>query len=218
MITIKVFTFNNFAENTYVLSDETKSAIIIDPGCYTSAERKELSDYILQENLVVEKLVNTHAHIDHILGNNFVQKTYQVPFYLHRLDLPILKAATSRAAFWGFGAYVETLPDLYLEEGENVNFGNSSLEVLFTPGHAAGHVVFVNRDDNFCICGDVIFKGAIGRTDFEFCNQAHLIQSIKEKIFNLPDEMLLFPGHGTYTTVLHEKETNPYVGKNGLFS
>ena len=152
MIKIKTFTFNNFAENTYILSDETKSAVIIDPGCYSYSERQEMAQYIEEEGLKIEKLLNTHAHIDHILGNEFVKKTYQVPFYLHPLDLPILKAAASRATFWGFGSYVEVLPDSDLKEGEDISFGNTTLKVLFTPGHAAGHVVFVSEEDNFCIC------------------------------------------------------------------
>ncbi len=214
MINIKVFTFNAFSENTYILSDDSLEAVIIDPGCSNLAERNELHQHITENNLKVVKLLNTHAHIDHVLGNHFVKETFGVPYYLHQLDLPILQAAQLRASHWGFKGYVGIEPDFYLEEGQNITFGNSTLEVYFTPGHAPGHVIFVNRVDNFCICGDVIFKNSIGRTDFDLCNHEHLLESIKTKIFTLPDNMFLFSGHGANTTVGREKIYNPYVGQN----
>ena len=204
-------TFNAFSENTYIVTDETKECVVIDPGCSDSYERQELQNFIAENQLKVTHLLNTHAHIDHVLGNDFVKRTYQVKLHLHPKDIPIYKDVASRSEFYGFKGYVHTDVDVWLEEGDVIKFGNSELEVIFVPGHAPGHVAFINREENICIGGDVLFKGSIGRTDFPLCNHQDLMDSIFNKIIPLGDDMVVFPGHGGKTTVGVERRTNPYL-------
>jgi hydroxyacylglutathione hydrolase len=211
MIQIKIFTFNPFNENTYILYDETNECVIIDPGCHNYEERKELTDFIETSELKPVKLLNTHAHIDHILGNAFVKRKYEIPYFLHKKDMPILESAPNRAAHWGFPAYEHTDVDVFMEEGDKISFGESELEVLFTPGHAPGHVVFLNREQKICIGGDVLFKGSVGRTDFPLCSFEELEKSIKTKLYTLDDDVIVFPGHGAFTKIGIEKLTNPFV-------
>ncbi|OZI08271.1 MBL fold hydrolase [Siphonobacter sp. BAB-5385] len=218
MLYLQVFTFNGFQENTYVLWDDTKEAVIIDPGCSDRQEREELTEFISDEGLKVVKLLNTHAHVDHVLGNAFVKRTYGVPYYLHPLDVPVLKSVAVRAPSYRIFDYEEAEPDAWLEEGVPVTFGDTTLEVLHVPGHAPGHVAFINRESNLCISGDVLFHGSIGRWDFPGCNFDDLISSIKHKLFTLDDEMEVFPGHGPATTIGRERLENPYVGQNGQYA
>ena len=210
MIQIHDFVFNPFMEKTYVLFDDTKEAVIVDPGCYEKLEQLELAEFIDQNNLKVVKLLNTHCHIDHVLGNYFVKEKYNVDLYLHRLDEQVLRSVIAYAPAYGFPTYQETSPDHYLEEGDHVKFGDSVLEVLFTPGHAPGHVVFVNKEQKICIGGDVLFNGSIGRTDLPGGNFDVLIDSIHQKMFSLDDETIVYPGHGESTTIRQEKQSNPF--------
>ena len=214
MIQLHTFTFNPFSENTYVLYDETKEAVIIDPGCHNYEERKELKDFIDNQQLTVVYLLNTHAHIDHVLGNEYVKRTFGVKLHLHIKDLPVLQNAAARAEFYGFPNYEGSDVDVFIEEGDFIKFGNSELEVLFVPGHAPGHVAFINREENICVSGDVLFKGSVGRTDFPMCSFPDLENSIKTKLYTLADEMVVFPGHGGITTIGSEKKNNPFVRVN----
>jgi hydroxyacylglutathione hydrolase len=214
MISVEVLTFNMFSENTYILYDETKECVIIDPGCSNYQERMELKSLIEGRGLTVKHLLNTHAHIDHVLGNNFVKNTYKVKYHLHKKDLPILQSCTDRADFYGFPGYVGAEVDVFIEEGDTIEFGNSKLEILFLPGHAPGHVAFISQPDLLCVSGDVLFKRSVGRTDFPLCNHADLMDSIKNKLFKLDDDMVILPGHGPFTTIGEEKKHNPYVGEN----
>ena len=210
MIKIHYFTFNPFQENTYVLSDETGEAVIIDPGCYDKQEREELSDYIHTRGLEVKLLLNTHGHIDHVLGNDFVKNTYKVPFWIGEHDLTTLKAVETYASNYGFPTYQHTDPDAFLKEGDTVKFGNSKLSVVFVPGHAAGHIAFFNTEQRFCIGGDVLFRQSIGRTDLPGGHYDTLIESIHTKFFTMPDDMVVYPGHGPETTIAFEKAHNPF--------
>ena len=211
MIQVHTFTFNPFSENTYILSDETKECVIIDPGCSDYEERKELKDFIDNNHLKVVHLLNTHAHIDHVLGNEFVKRTFGVKLHLHRKDLPVLQNAASRAEFYGFPNYEGSEVDVFIEEGDIIKFGNTELEILFVPGHAPGHVAFINQQENICVSGDVLFKQSVGRTDFPLCSFPDLEKSIRTKLYTLDDEMVVFPGHGGITTIAYEKKNNPYV-------
>lgn len=214
MISVEVLTFNQFSENTYILFDETKEAVIIDPGCSNYEERMELKSLIEGRGLIVKHLLNTHAHIDHVLGNDFVKKTWGVKYHLHRFDLPVLQSCADRADFYGFPGYVGAEVDVFIDEGDIIKFGNSQLTILFVPGHAPGHVAFISEADLLCVSGDVLFKRSVGRTDFPHCNHNDLINSIKNKLFKLPDNMVVLPGHGGFTTIGDEKLNNPYVGSN----
>lgn len=205
------FTFNAFSENTYILSDDTKECVIIDPGCYDKSEKQQLAKFIENEGLKVVRLLNTHCHIDHVFGNKFVADTYKVELEIHEKDLEILRAVPTYAPNYGFPNYEEQLPGAFLKEGEKVKFGNTELDVIFTPGHSPGHVVFYNKEKKICIGGDVLFQSSIGRTDLPGGNFDTLIQSIKKELFTLPDEVTVYPGHGPETTIGHEKKHNPFL-------
>jgi len=211
MIKVNSFQFNPFQENTYILHDETREAIIIDAGCYEKEEEEELASFIEINNLDVIKLINTHSHVDHVLGCNFVKEHYKVQLGIHILDEPTLRSVKVYAPAYGFVHYQEATADYFIEEGQKLKFGNSELEVLFVPGHAPGHIAFVNREQKICISGDVLFYKSIGRTDLPGGNLNTLMKSIKEKIFPLGNDMLVYPGHGPNTTVGFEIKNNPYL-------
>ncbi|KYG78754.1 MBL fold metallo-hydrolase [Roseivirga echinicomitans] len=210
MIKIKPFTFNPFMENTYVLFDETKEAVIIDPGCYEKEEEAELVKFIESEGLKVKSLLNTHGHIDHVLGNDFVKRKFNVDLVIGEHDEETLRSVGVYAANYGFQNYTPAQPNKFLKEGDTVKFGKSALKVYFTPGHAPGHIVFVNEEENICIGGDVLFEGSIGRTDLPGGDLDTLIDSIHSKLFKLDDDMVVYPGHGGPTTIGDEKANNPF--------
>ncbi|WP_026463091.1 MBL fold metallo-hydrolase [Adhaeribacter aquaticus] len=210
-MTVTGFTFNAFSENTYVLHDETNQCVIIDPGCYSVSEQTVLKEFIADNNLQVKLLLNTHCHIDHVFGNKFVVDTYQVPFLIHEADLQTLRAVPVYAPSYGFPNYNPAEPSGFLQEGKNISFGNTSLQVLFTPGHAPGHVVFYQEESKVCLGGDVLFQRSIGRTDLPGGNFDTLIQSIQNKLFTLPSEVTVYPGHGPKTTIGEEKQFNPFL-------
>ncbi len=210
MIQIKDFTFNPFQENTFLLFDETKECVIIDPGCYEKHEEATLSKFIEDNNLKVVLLLNTHCHIDHVLGNAFVKRKYAVDLALHKKDEATLESVQGYAQSYGFAKYQPATANKYLDESNTVKFGNSELEILFVPGHAPGHIAFVNKENNICIGGDVLFNGSIGRTDLPGGDLDTLIESIHNKIFPLGASMVVYSGHGPSTTVGKEKKSNPF--------
>lgn len=210
MLRIESFVFNPFQENTYVLHDETGDCVIIDPGCYEPEEQFELKSFIDEKNLKVKYLLNTHCHIDHVLGNYFVKETFGVDFLIHKIEEPVLRAVKAYAPNYGMVKYNEALPDSFIAEGDTVKFGNQELKVLFVPGHAPGHIAFYHEQSSTLIGGDVLFYNSIGRTDLPGGNHDVLINSIHQKLFTLPDAVTVYPGHGPETTIGHEKRTNPF--------
>ena len=210
MISIKSFVFNPFSENTYVISDETKECAIIDPGCGNAEEQSAITDYIEEAELKPVLILNTHCHIDHVLGNDFLSAKYNLPVTLCKKDLETLKAVSAYAPSYGFPDYKEVDNLEFIEEGDMVSFGNSELETLFVPGHSAGHIAFVSKKQNICFSGDVLFDGSIGRTDLPGGNFDVLISSIHDKLFTLDDKTVVFSGHGNSTTIEKEKSTNPF--------
>ena len=207
---IKTFIFSPFSENTYVISDETKEAVIVDPGCLAQDEKEELNAYIQLENLKPVALLQTHAHLDHVFGSAYVKRKYGVKMYLHKKDLPILADVELRCKTWGIPGYEPVEADESLDGGDSFKFGNTKLDVVFVPGHAPGHIAFINREEKYIIGGDCLFKGSIGRTDLPFCSTADLMNSIKTKFFTLPDEFTVYSGHMEETTIGEEKRTNPF--------
>ncbi len=210
---VKIFTFNPFQENTYVVSDQqTKKAVIIDPGCFDDHEKNTLKEYIESENLEVEHVLLTHAHIDHIFGLKFVCDVFDKKPLMHQLEHSVLTQMSPMAAkLYNVPLETPPLPKQYFQEGDTITFGESTLKIVFTPGHAPGHVVFVSDTNKFIIGGDVLFKSSIGRTDFPNSNHDDLIQSIQKKLYTLDDDYIVYPGHGPKTSVGEEKRTNPFV-------
>ena len=209
-INIEVFTFNAFSENMYVLWDQTKDAIIIDPGCYQKDEEQKLASFIEKQGLKIVGLYNTHCHIDHVLGNQFVKDTYQVKLGIHKIEEEYLQAVSSYAPRYGFANYQNSEADFFIDQNDQIKFGNSELSILFVPGHSAGHLAFYHAEDGFCINGDVLFRESIGRTDLPGGNHQVLLTSIQEKMFALPDNTIIHCGHGGTTTIAHEKQHNPF--------
>ncbi|MBX2967461.1 MAG: MBL fold metallo-hydrolase [Cyclobacteriaceae bacterium] len=210
MLQIKHFEFNPFQENTYILYDETGECIVFDPGCSTKQEEQHLHTFIIDNKLSVKKLVNTHCHIDHVLGNAFVKRTFGVELFIHPLEEPLLRAVKTYASNYGFPHYEETLPDKFLTENDTLTFGNQNLKILFVPGHSPGHLAFYDEETLSLIGGDVLFYNSIGRTDLPGGDYDTLINSIHQKIFGLPDEVTVYCGHGPVTKIGYEKRTNPF--------
>lgn len=208
-IHVHYFTFNPIQENTYVVYSDAKDAVVIDPGCYFREEKQELVDFIKHHELNVKALLNTHGHIDHVLGNAFVVDTFKVKHYLHKEDLVTLQAVSNYAHLYGFEAY-ETSPEPtdWLEDGQELSFDSLTFKVIFGPGHAPGHVAFYNEENKILIGGDILFKGSFGRVDLPGGDMETLKQTIFNKIFTLPEDTRVYAGHGEATTIGVEKRTN----------
>lgn len=206
---IQKFTFNPFQENSYVVSAPDKSAVIIDPGCLTTTEKEELSAYISKNELHVKALLSTHCHIDHVLGNTYVLRKYPVDYYIHKLDLPVLAAAERSAQVYGIEGFEPSPPPTqFLEDKQLLNFGDIELEVIFGPGHAPGHVAFYSSKDAVIISGDILFQGSFGRVDLPGGDIEILKQTVKERFFTLPEETVIYCGHGPNTSIGKEKKSN----------
>ncbi|MDD6209167.1 MAG: MBL fold metallo-hydrolase [Bacteroidales bacterium] len=212
MIHVKVFEFNQFPVNTYLLWDETNEAVLIDCGCIFPEEKNELTDYINTHHLSIKYLLNTHLHLDHAIGNNFFFKQYGLKPLVHQDDVTKLPTIAQQGIPFGIKI---TEPDVeaerYLKAGDVIHFGNSKLEVLHVPGHSPGSIVFYSPDDHFIISGDVLFRQSIGRTDLWGGDRNLLIQGIRNKLLTLPDDTIVYPGHGPTTTIGYEKKHNPYL-------
>ncbi|MEQ8360519.1 MAG: MBL fold metallo-hydrolase [Cytophagales bacterium] len=213
-IKIKVFVFNPFQENTYVLSDDTNEAIIIDPGAYEPFEKKELRDWIEQYELKIKFIYNTHCHIDHVLGNDFCKEQFKAPLLIPENENQIYKAVKTYADSYGIFGYREAEVDNFINEDHIIRFGNTELKSMWIPGHAPGHLVFYNVQEKICIGGDVLFQRSIGRTDLPGGDHDTLISNIRQKLFKLDEDMKVYPGHGLLTTIGEEKKYNPFVGIN----
>ena len=211
MLKIDSFTFNPFQENTYVLSDESGECIIIDPGCYDAEEKEELSIFIDSKGLKPVKILLTHAHIDHVLGINFLAGKYGLPIVMNSIETELLKSASIYGQMWGIQVEPAPDPQEFLKDGDTFTFGKTELEVLFTPGHSPGSLSFYHRPTKQLIAGDVLFYGSIGRTDLPGGNFETLEKSIRTKLYTLEDDVIVYSGHGQSTTIGHEKRTNPFV-------
>ncbi len=210
MITIKRLEFNPFRENTYVLSDDTGECLILDPGCQEPEEQDLLLAHFEENDLKPVKMVNTHCHIDHILGTAFMYDQFKLPFLIHPLEKPLLTASIAQGEF--FGLEVQTPPDPsgFLNQGDTVTFGDSVFEVIHIPGHSPGGIVLLNKEQQCIFTGDVLFQGSIGRTDLPGGNYDSLVSSIREKLLILDPEIRVYPGHGPDTTIGIEKQSNPF--------
>lgn len=214
MTKVHHFTFNPFSENTYIVYDDSQQCIIVDPGCYTPAERQALSQFIQDHQLTPVGLLNTHCHIDHVLGNRYVAETYGLPLAIHEGELPVLEGMARVAQMYGIPNIQQSpdaSPEHYLEAGTTYTFGNTKLAVLFTPGHSPASVSLYCEEAGFLLAGDVLFQGSIGRTDLPGGNYATLMQSIDQQFLPLPNATVVYPGHGPATTIGVERQRNPFI-------
>ena len=211
MIKVKVFTFSPVQENTYVLYNELNKAIIIDPGCSFSAEQETLKKFINNTQLQPVRLLNTHCHLDHVFGNRWVSETWNLELWLHSGEEQMLKLAPASGEKWGLPFQNYRGPLHFLEEGDTVMLGDDELRVLLTPGHSPASICFYCENQKILIGGDVLFRESIGRTDLPGGDHETLLKSIREKLFVLPDEVVVYPGHGISTTIGYEKNNNPFL-------
>ncbi|PSR12591.1 MAG: MBL fold hydrolase [Bacteroidetes bacterium] len=212
MAQVVQMTFNPFQENTYLVYDETGECVIFDPGCYDAAERRALSQKIEELDLKPVRLVNTHCHLDHVFGNKYVADTYKLPLEIHKLEVPVLASVPMVCQMYGLPVPEKSpAPGNLLQEGDVLAFGNTQLEMIFTPGHSPGSLSFYCRKDKFLIAGDVLFYGSIGRTDLPGGDHDTLIASIKDKLLPLGDDITVYSGHGPATRMGYERKNNPFL-------
>jgi hydroxyacylglutathione hydrolase len=211
MLTVKSFIFSPVQENTYVLSDEKDACCIIDPGCYFGNERVALQEYIEGEGLTPKYLLNTHCHLDHVFGNKFVHDTWELSLHLHEKEKEVLEYAPVSGLEWGLPFENYRGPLLYLKEGGVLSWGGNELKILFLPGHSPGSVGFYCEAQGFLIGGDVLFRESVGRTDLPGGDHATLLRSIRDQLWSLPEDTVVWPGHGEPTTIGWEKKHNPFL-------
>ena len=211
MFKIKFFTFNPIGENTYILYNESKQCIIIDPGCYFEEENEQLKGFITQNELNPTQLLNTHCHLDHVFGNKMISETYHLTLQMHEKEKPVLAYAPTSGLMYNmpFDNYVGEF--ILLKEGDTVLLGQDELKVIEVPGHSPGSICFYCAKQNFLIGGDVLFQGSIGRTDLPLGDHETLLLHIKNKLLVLPEETVVYSGHGATTTIGEEKANNPYL-------
>jgi glyoxylase-like metal-dependent hydrolase (beta-lactamase superfamily II) len=211
MLSIKSFEFSPIQENTYVLYNEFNDCLFIDPGCYFDEERNELALFVEKNALKPKMLLNTHCHLDHVFGNKFISEKFDLTLQLHEGEVPVLQFAPTSGLMYNlpFDNYTGSFE--FLQEGDVLKLGTDELLVLFTPGHSPASVSFYCAAQGFLISGDVLFRQSIGRTDLPGGNYETLITSIKEKLLVLPDETVVYSGHGAATTIGYEKRNNPYL-------
>ena len=214
MLSVKAFTFNPVQENTYILYNDQKECCIIDPGCYFKEENAELKNYIENSGLKPVLLLNTHCHLDHIFGNKFIYDTWGLLLHIHQYEKKVLEFGPTSGLMYNlpFENYNRELK--FIKPGENIRLGKDELDIRFTPGHSPGSVSFYHKPGGFVISGDALFNGSIGRTDLPGGDFDTLVNSIREQLFVLPAETIVYSGHGSETTIGFEKKNNPFVGEN----
>ncbi|XVJ66661.1 MAG: MBL fold metallo-hydrolase [Lacibacter sp.] len=211
MFTVKAFTFSPVQENTYLLYNEQGEAIVIDPGCYFEEERDVLYTFITQNQLRPVLLLNTHCHLDHVFGNKWIHETWNLLLHIHPNEKQVLDYAPASGLMWGLPFDNYSGEPVYLNEAERLQLGEDELELIYAPGHSPGHLCFYCKKQQFLIGGDVLFYESIGRTDLPGGDHATLISNIQNKLFCLPDETVVYSGHGPATTIGHEKKHNPFL-------
>lgn len=210
---VKVFEFNPISVNTYVLHDKTGECVIIDAACFFPDEQRALFNYILNNNLVVKHVLNTHLHFDHVFGVNFIEQQFKVHMEAHKDDKFLIDSFSDQMAMFGFSDSVKYKPTVgkYIDENDTIEFGNQKLSIIHVPGHSPGSIVFYSKTDGFIVSGDVLFHGSIGRTDLLQGNHNQLIDGIKTKLLTLPIDTVVYPGHGPATTIKGEMKMNPFL-------
>ena len=210
MLKIKSFTFNAFQENTYVVSLGNK-CFIVDPGNSSDEENEELMLYISSNKLIPEYVLITHCHVDHVLGTNFLTTSFSIKAYLPESEKKIYDEMVNYAHLFGFENYNNSKDIKYITKDSRLVFNGLDIDILLLPGHSPGHLAFYFDRYKKCFSGDVIFKNSIGRTDLPGGNYETLINSIKNELFLLDDNVQIYPGHGPITNIYDEKHLNPFL-------
>lgn len=211
MLLLKQFTFNPFFENTYIIYDDHNlEGAIIDPGCYDSDEQNMVDKFIGDNKINLKYLVNTHCHIDHIFGNAFIKEKYNPVFMVPQKDIFLLDLMIEQGRLYGTELNPSPKPDKIISEDEELIIGSSIGKFLFTPGHSPGEFCLYFESEKICFTGDVLFKGSIGRTDLWGGDYHTLIDSVRNKLFVLPDDVRIYPGHEAESTIGQEKNHNPF--------
>lgn len=211
MLKIKTFVFSPIQENTYLLYNEFNDCMIIDPGCYFPEEKDELKAFITQSGLTPRLLLNTHCHLDHVFGNKFIAETYDLTLQLNENEKNMLDYAPASGLMYNMPFDNYTGDYIFLKEGDIVKLDEDELKVIEAPGHSPGHICFYIAKQNILISGDVLFNRSIGRTDLPGGNHQGLLKNIREKLLILPDETIVYSGHGPVTTIGEEKKNNPFL-------
>ena len=211
MLKIKKFLFNPFSENTFLISDELNNVIIIDPGCYYPQEEEEIDAFIKSNDLKPIAILHTHSHLDHMFGTAYLASKYNIDIYIHQDDEITYSSFSRVCDMYGIPIKSqEVFPVKHFNLQDGYSLGDHHFIIKHVPGHAPGHVVFYNKENKFVINGDCLFQGSIGRTDLPGGNHEDLIKSIKSELFTLPEDTVVYCGHGPETTIGVEKQTNPF--------
>jgi glyoxylase-like metal-dependent hydrolase (beta-lactamase superfamily II) len=212
VVTVKSFVFNPFQENTYIVYNAEGEAMIIDPGCHSKSEEQMLTDFIAQKQLKVVHIVNTHLHIDHVLGNAFTEQTYGIKATANKSDEFWMKGLEAQARMFGLALRHEPTPiGQYIAEGDRITLGDDYFDIFEVPGHSPGSVILYSPTSKIVFVGDVLFYNSIGRTDLTGGDYKTLIDGIQSKLLSLPSEVVVYSGHGPATNIGREKEHNPFV-------
>lgn len=211
MLKLKSFVFNPFQVNSFVLSNASNECVIIDAACSNEEEFSRLESYITQNNLNLKMLVNTHGHVDHLLGIKYFKDKYNLPFKMHKDDAFLIETAVDHGRLFGLNVQQPPLPDDFLSEKEVLFPGEDEIQIIHVPGHSPGSLVFYSARQNFLIAGDVLFAGSIGRTDLPGGDYEVLIEGIKKKLLKLPGDCKVYPGHGPSTSIEDEKMYNSFL-------
>jgi len=212
MLEVKRFEFNDFRENTYLVwDDDSKEAIIVDPGCYSNAEEMELDNFVKNNNLTIKYIFNTHCHLDHIFGNKFCKENFDSKILIHSEDVFLFELQIEQAERYGLKMKASPKADILLKENDVFLIGEIELKILHTPGHSPGEVCLYFENEKICFTGDVLFREGIGRTDLWGGDYFVLMDSIQDVLLTLPEETIIYPGHGLDSTIGYEKNNNSFL-------
>ncbi|MCQ2315415.1 MAG: MBL fold metallo-hydrolase [Bacteroidales bacterium] len=213
MLSVSTFVFNSLQENTYIVSNENLDCVIIDAGNYAASENEEIIGHIESRKLKPKMLLSTHSHIDHVMGNSVLSKRYGIPLAACPVEREYYDKVWMYAEVFGikFTQDMCIYPSIDLADGEIVKVGGDELKVLYTPGHAKGHVSFYAENDGFVLTGDTLFRRGVGRSDFPGGSYEQLENSLKNVLYKLPDDTIVYPGHGPTTTIGEERRNNYYI-------
>ena len=211
MVEIKTFVFNPFQENTYLVYEENGPCMLIDPGCHFEEEQQQITGFINKHNLTPSYIIHTHGHIDHVLGINFIKQTYGIQAMMHPDDLQVFRGSKEFGRMVGLEIEQPSDPEMHLEDNQTLELGSTRFTVLHVPGHSPGSIALYQKESGIVFTGDALFRRGIGRTDLMGGDYMTLVQSIQKRLFTLPGDTVVYPGHGESTTITEEKEENPVL-------